>query len=80
MALYVEDDAVMAPDAFLMCEWVKRYKLTCIDSRAEGIVSLNKYTKHCLVVACITKPSRRSTSPKAGLTAPTRACCTCRTA
>jgi hypothetical protein len=25
MALYVEDDAVMAPDAFLMCEWVKWY-------------------------------------------------------
>ena len=24
MALYVEDDAVMAPDAFLMCEWTKR--------------------------------------------------------
>ena len=24
MALYVEDDAVMAPDAFLMCEWVKQ--------------------------------------------------------
>jgi hypothetical protein len=25
MALYVEDDAVMAPDAFLMCEWTRQH-------------------------------------------------------
>ena len=38
MALYVEDDAVMAPDAFLMCEYVKR--MTDKEQPAYGLYGL----------------------------------------
>lgn len=55
MALYVEDDAVMAPDAFLMCEWVKRsyeayeFSRTCHEFTVVSTEELNKPGYHPVI-------------------------------